>query len=229
MPFVQAAGSGAPDGGGNWVKAFPSNPGNNSTLTVVLTTNRIRSINTPTDTLGNSYGSPIETVDDVAQGEKKRVWVAPCPVGGANTVTVTGGNPGDEGELVIIEHSGLDPTTPVRSHNQNIQAAPGTGADGVTSGSITPNAGDDVILSATNTQSFATACYSPSSGYTERFESGDGAEALDSALYTKDSVSGGSQTLSCTSALNESVITVAIAYQPAIAGTPIRLTRVRFQ
>ena len=67
-------------------------------------------------------------------------------------------------------------------------------------------------------QSFATACYSASTGYTERFESGDGAQALDSAVYTKNSVSGGAQTLTCTSALNESVLSVAIAYTAAGGG-----------
>lgn len=219
--FVQATSQGAPNGSGNWVKAFASNVGNGSTLTVFLTTNRVRTIGNPTDTLGNSFGTPIETVDDVAQGEKTYAWVAPCPTGGADTITITGGNVGDEGIMVIVEHSGKDASAPVRSHNQALQASPGTGANGVVSGSITPSANDDVLLYVCNTQSFATACYSPSTGYTERLETGDGAQALDSALYTKDSVSSGAQTLTCTSALNESVPSIAIAYKPAAVGATI--------
>jgi hypothetical protein len=177
--------------------AFNSNVGANSTLAVACSVGITSgSVSPPTDALGNTY-SLVETLDDTPSGELVRLWVAPCPTGGANTVSLhLSMTPGD-GAWLIAEYSGRDTVNPVGNHTQALQATPGIGADVISCGPITAAAGDDILMFMVDLGGINANSLSPGTTpntFTERIESAAGGSTLDCSFSDCLNVSSGSFT-----------------------------------
>jgi hypothetical protein len=198
--------------------AFNSNVGANSTLAVACSVGIVSgTISPPTDTLLNIY-TPVETLDDVSTDELVRLWVAPCPVGGANTVTLHLSATPTDGAWLITEYSGRDTTTPIGNHTQATQATPGTGANVISCGPITAVAGDDILLfmadvGGINANSL-TAGTSPNT-FTERVESAAGGSTLDQSFSDCLNVGAGSFTATGGQANNDRTISMVVGLKAA--------------
>lgn len=135
-------------GGANIALAFASNVTAGSAIHVFGTVDAGANFAaTPvTDTLGNSYGSILDNVVDTGVNQRVGQAVAQNSGGGANTVTVAFSVSTTFRGIWIREIGGVT-TTPLDGHNGQFQATPGTGTDGLSSGTAT-DANQPVLMSA---------------------------------------------------------------------------------
>lgn len=95
-------------------------------------------MNTPTDTLGNTY-TLIDSVKEAGTGVTTAWWYAKNVAGGPNNVTLTTAASTAGRGVFAIEYSGLDASAPLDVHQAQAISSGGSGANVITSGSGVSN------------------------------------------------------------------------------------------
>ncbi len=112
-------------------------------------------LNSVTDSLGNTY-TIVQTLTDTVNVQKSSVAYAKNIAGGANTVTATFSAAICCRLIIVHEISGADTAAPLDGNFGQLQAAPGTGVNAVTTGNMTTTANGDYIFGATSDSAQAT-------------------------------------------------------------------------
>ena len=174
-------------------------------------------IDTVADSLGNTYVLADTAVGFA--GDSHATYYAKNITGGACTVTVTLTASVGYRSLVVHEASGLDTTAPLDQHVINTQTTPGTGANAVTSGSVTTTTDGQYIFGATHVNNVgAGVTVTPGTGLTGR-ESIDG--GADSApLESEDLIqtSAGAIAATFTQSVDNNVTTAIMTFKAAGGG-----------
>ncbi len=124
-------------------------------------------ISTVTDTRGNTW-TAIPSATGGTQGYQALRYAANCAAG-SNTVTVALSGSAASFELDIVEYSGADQVTPLTQSKFAEQADPGTGANAITTGSITTaNDGELILGGAMYAGATGGATVTSGTGYTLR-------------------------------------------------------------
>lgn len=212
MAYVpgSAAGNSIPVGS-TLAVTFPVNPSAGHTIVAFIGRDNGVTVVSLVDTLLNNYVLQ-DPQNDVGHGEEGESYVAKCPVGGANTLTITFSGPPGDGTIIVALFSGRNTTTPVTDHNHNQQDTPGTATDGVLFGAITAAAGDDLACFVYDASAIRANNYTAGTGFSEKLEVGSGSGSeLDSMFSVKENVSAGAITATATSANNDAAITLIVA------------------
>lgn len=186
----------------------------NAALTAVVTDNK-----------GNTYtqtpGGYVDGSDDGAGLDRAAAFYARNITGGTlYTLTITYSDTvGGAGSfLVFHEISGADPTAPLVGNVGNAQAAPGTGANAITSTAITPSASNAYVFGA-----FAASLVGVTTAVGTGFTAGvsDGLHPSNYNITSEYLIQGAAASVAATFTANAAVantITMLMAFQPPSAG-----------
>src|SRR6185312_3488206 len=123
--------------------------GSGNCVVGAVTRNDNEAVVTITDDKGNTYTN-LDQVHDASTGYYVTSFVLGNIINGPVTITATFG--GSEGfrTIAVDEYSGVSVVSnPNDGHAGQLQAAPGTGTDAVTSGAFTTTANGNLIWSCT--------------------------------------------------------------------------------
>ena len=127
---------------------FTSNVTAGSTIAVYCTSGGAGTTLTGVSDGTNTY-TVVQHVDATPDGWTNATAYAANAAGGATTVTCTFQNSTDYRAAIIHEISGTATTTPLDKNAGQFQAAPGTGTDAITSGSVTTTTDGQYIFAVT--------------------------------------------------------------------------------
>lgn len=120
-----------------------------------------------TDTLGNTY-TVVQTVN-IALAQRYATAYAKNILGGANTVTATFSLATAIFRGIIVhEVSGADTTAPLDKNAGQVQTAPGTGANAVTSGAVVSTTDGQYLFGFTAEGAGVSTTITQGTGYTLR-------------------------------------------------------------
>jgi hypothetical protein len=106
-----------------------------STLWVIGICDDVGTFTGVSDTLNGSYGASIDAVDDSGAAQRAAAWAFQNSAGGSNTITLTTSS--TNWRAIYLAEVGGVRTSSLDGHIAQLQTAPGTGTDGVTSGNAT--------------------------------------------------------------------------------------------
>ena len=118
------------------------------------------------DTLGNTYTQVGSDANDVADSQSTAVYIAYNCKAGATTITVTWAAAQTFRGISASRYSGLTRQPAAQAVSQ-VQAAPGTGADAMTSGNLTPGYSPGLLFGFLFNES-ATNVVNAGTGFTSR-------------------------------------------------------------
>ena len=116
------------------------------------------SVNSLTDTLGNTYSLAVGPT--TASGARQSIYYAKNIKGGSNTVTVAFNQAAVAVDLRVLEYKGLSPTSPL-----DVTAAAVGSSTTASSGSATTTSANELIFGA---DTIATGTPGPGTGFTTR-------------------------------------------------------------
>lgn len=155
------------------------------------------------DDVNGSWGAAIENIDDSGNTERSAVWVFPNSAAGTVTVTMTTSSAPWRG-LVLVEVGGAA-TSSLDGHVGQLQTAPGTGTDGVSSTATTSSNQPALVVGLSFNTDTGSA---PTAG------SGFGSDGVDTTILgrveSKRVTATGSQTATFTAVNNLHHITFVV-------------------
>src|SRR5258706_165980 len=122
---------------------------------------------TVTDSLGNVYTVHADQIDDVTQVQSGRTWRSKVTVAGTPTITTTFSVASTGRRTIAAAWSG-SAATPFDTSKGNLQTAPGTGTDAVTSTNITPATNNELLVGLNQRTSAAAGTITGGTNYTLR-------------------------------------------------------------
>ncbi|HEY1817829.1 MAG TPA: hypothetical protein VGG74_36055 [Kofleriaceae bacterium] len=155
VQFVQSATGWADpwnNGGSTVAATFAANVAAGDVIALYVSYAGGTSIDTITDTLGNTY-AVVDTIDDSDDSQKATTAYATSAGGGVGIVTVTFKDSKCCRVVIAHELAGADPTSPLDGYSGHEDGSPGTQPDDVTSDSMTTAADRDYIFAATSNAS----------------------------------------------------------------------------
>lgn len=163
--FVQSNSNSA-SSGTTVAVAYSSNLTAGNLITVCINANK--GVTSLTDSLGHTYTAATLLTDGstYAMG----LYYVPNITGGANTVTLTLNGAVTYAHAEIHEYSGVATTSPLDQTTGQFQAAPGTGANAVTSGNVTTTTDGQLIFGCTNSLTYGASTVSAGTSFTKRQE-----------------------------------------------------------
>lgn len=172
-----------------------------------------------TDSLGNTY-TAVNNVSDGGNPNHYATWYAKNITGGACTVTVTYTSSRPITLLEVVEISGVDTTAPLDKSAIQLQATPGTGANAVTSGSVTTTTDGQFIFGCSIATGSFTQTYSVGTGFTSI--DNVGTSVSDRALICEYQIqtSAGAIAATATQTNNQNVVTAIMTFK-AVAGPTV--------
>lgn len=166
---------------------------------------------------GNSHSFTIEdSVNDAADTQLSTDAYIIGDPGGTTTVTATYSTSAGSNGIACDEYSGIATSSALDNHTMQLQATPGTGSNGVTSGSATTTSNGDIVWGGTTlSNSGAGATISAGSGFTDR-------NNISSFMSTEDEVqaSAGSVAATFTISVASPTVTGFIALKASAATVP---------
>ena len=204
------------------VATFPGTVGAGNAVCGVIGYDTGLTLTTVTDDKSNTY-TIQRTVTDGGNAEQASLFYLANITNGPITVTATFNGVTNNGGMTMLEGSGIVTSSALDVETGQLQATPGTGANGVTSGAVTTTvAGDFVCGFAVDTGAFRTGTqYAAGTGFTKpaNGESGDAAgHALDNAGEYQIQGSAGSIAATWTAAANDATISFVIALKASGGG-----------
>jgi hypothetical protein len=151
--FVQGSGTvngNWNNGGGDLALALPAAVGSGDAIAVFISWADTGSLDSVTDSLGNTF-AVVDTVDDGDQQQEGATAYAQDVVGGSDTITAHFSNSPCCRIVVAHEARGASTTAALAGHAGQLQSGPGTGSDAVTSSAGSAGPGDYVFGVTTNT------------------------------------------------------------------------------
>lgn len=174
------------------------------------------------DNLGNSY-TAVDGLSDGGNPNYYKTWYAKVTTGGACTVTVTFTSSRPITLLVVEEASGIDLTTPLNKNSIVLQPAPGTGANGVASTSVTPDYDGEYVFGCSMATGSSTINYTGGTavGLTTTVRNNLGTSVSDRALIHQTGVqtTAAAVQVRATSDNDKPVVTAVMTFKAA-ANTP---------
>lgn len=175
------------------------------------------------DSLGNTY-TAVDNLSDGGNPNHYATWYAKDIAGGACTVTVTYTSARPITLLHVEEISGVDTTAPLDQHGLNLQAAPGTGANGVTSGSETTTTDGQWVSGCSMATGSSTINYTGGTavGLTTTVRNNVGTSVSDRAVIAQSGAqtTAGATEVRATSDNNQPVVTGILTFK-AVAGPTV--------
>jgi hypothetical protein len=169
------------------------------------------------DNLGNMNATIVDTVSN---GDIQKSFWYDVVVGGAATITLTTTNANGFRGLVCHEVSGLAAGAP-EQHQTGNQATPGTGADGITTASVTTVEDGQYVFSAVHVNATVVMTVTQGTGYTDR-ESIDGTATI-SPLESEDRIQAahGSIAGTFTGNSNQPATSAIMTFKQALGGVGV--------
>jgi hypothetical protein len=155
VQFVQSATGWANpwnDGASTISATFAANVAAGDVIALYITYAGATSIDTITDTLGNTY-AVVDTIDDGGDSQKSSTAYVRSAGGGVGIVTVTFKDSKCCRLVIAHDLAGADPASPLDGFSSHEDDSPGTQPDDVTSDSMTTKADRDYIFAATSNAS----------------------------------------------------------------------------
>lgn len=182
------------------------------------------SLSSVTDDKGNSY-TVQRTTTDATNGQRGATFFKDNITNGPVTITANLSSSTGSRAISIHEVSGLQ-ATPLDVETGQVNASPGTGTDGATSGAVTTTADGDYIFGFfEDTAAYrANTELTAGTGFTKREETGVAGTTL--CIMTEDLIqsSAGSIAATATHANNDATISMILTFKATggSAGTPNR-------
>jgi len=202
---------------------FASNVVAGNLIAVYVTYDGTGTLNSVTDSLGNTY-TIVQTLSDGTHVQKSATAYAKNIAGGANTVTATFASAICCRLIIAHEITGADTAAPLDGglgvgFSGQLQAAPGNGANAVTSGNMTTVTNGDYIFGATSDSSGLTSqTISAGTGETVRVNSSG---ATGNATASEENIQATAGAVASTFTFNVTAgtsLTMQMAFKPPPAG-----------
>jgi hypothetical protein len=177
-----------------------------------------QTLNSVTDTQGNTY----TIVANPTTGTYGRAAMAYAIArsSAADTVSCNFSTAAMGKSIVVHEVSGVDTSLPLDGHRMTVRNAPGSGANAITSGSITTTAAGDYILGFTFNSSANQADWSAGTGFTMRQNLRLGSYTAASEDAIQSAPGPVAATFTATVAGFGEFITGILAFQPGLGAPP---------
>src|SRR5229473_6651810 len=204
---------------------FASNVLAGNLIAVYVTYDGTGTLNSVTDSLGNTY-TIVQTISDGTHVQKSATAYAKNIAGGANTVTAPFASAICCRLIIAHEITGADTAAPLDGglgvgFSGQVQAAPGNGANAVTSGNMTTVTNGDYIFGATSDSSgLTTQTISAGTGETIRVNSSG---ATGNATASEEKIQATAGAVASTFTFNVTAgtsLTMQMAFKPPPAVTP---------
>ncbi len=173
------------------------------------------------DSLGNTY-TAVDNLSDGGNPNHYATWYAKNIAGGACTVTVTFTSARPITLLHVEEISGADTTAPLDQHSLNLQATPGTGANGVVSTSVTTTTDGQFVSGCSMATGSSTINYTGGTavGLTTTVRDNVGTSVSDRAVIAQSGVQAtqGTTQVRATSDNDQPVVTGIMTFKAAAGG-----------
>lgn len=123
-------------------------------------------ISSVTDTLGNTYAAATNLTDGSTYALAMFYTISASS--GANTVTANFTGSVGYAHHILGEWSGVASSSPLDQSTGQVQAAPGTGSNAVTSGNITTTVNGDLLVGCSNSDPYVSGQLTAGTGFTIR-------------------------------------------------------------